>query len=60
MIHGQLGIVWLASNCVGEVSLYCQLELNTLAALSVHTDKNINHGSPTGDRRAVFVPPGFN
>jgi len=29
-IQGQLGIVWLASNCVVEVSLHFQLELNTL------------------------------
>ena len=59
MIQGRLGIVWLASNCIGEVFVYCQLELNTFGGLSVRTGKYTKHGSPTCDRQAAFVPSGF-
>ena len=51
-------------NCLAGIklrwlSVYCQLELHTLAVLSVHTDKNTKRGSPTRNWRAALVTPGF-
>lgn len=40
-VTGLLQMVWQTQKCLGEVSLYFQMELNMLGVLSVPTNKNL-------------------